>query len=176
MILSIDPGIRGCGVAVFSDRYQELSVLLYAAYVKNEMAEGSGPGACAKMAGSVRRQLGERCDLGIQHYSALVLEWPQVYTDKRQWKGDPNDLLPLAGVDAAITALMNTNTKHYLPREWKGQAPKEVIATRALSRLSEGEKAAIQKTTKSLIHNVYDAVALGLYHLGRLDAERVIPR
>jgi hypothetical protein len=167
--VALDPGIRGCGLAVFRD-----ATLIHASYVKNT-AEGHGPEACYHMGHAV---LSATCNATFDGaVRDLVLEWPQVYTDKRQWKGDPNDLMPLAGVDVAVTCWMRPEKiTHYLPREWKGQAPKEVIAARAMSRLSDEEKSYIAKTRKDLLHNVHDAIALGLFHLGRLNAERVIAR
>jgi hypothetical protein len=56
----------------------------------------------------------------------------------------------------------------YLPAEWKGQAPKEVIHTRTVGRLSPEEQSRISCRRRSLMHNVLDATALGLRFLGRL--------
>ena len=102
----------------------------------------------------------------LQEYD-LVAEIPQVYTGPQA--EDRNDLIDLAGVVGAISAspLITSVQWSPLPREWKQQIPKEVTQQRVDKRLSAEEKAKIKWPAKSLAHNVYDAIHLGLVYLER---------
>jgi hypothetical protein len=114
------------------------------------------------MVDGVREFIGQRL---VQHF---VVELPQVYTVTKS-KGDPNDLVQLAAVVGGLcVAFKDANQVVYLPAEWKGQAPKEIIHARAAARLSPEEQGRISCRRKSLLHNVLDATALGLKFLGRM--------
>jgi hypothetical protein len=182
MFLALDPGIRGAGCALFDEAGAELRA---AAYVRNPKRSGNGPAECVALAQAVDEWLGKAVvNLRIGNLDEVVVEWPQIYTAGKQI-GDPNDLLALVGVDAAVCALAScgrpVRLTHYLPRAWKGQLPKgEVFETRVLDRLVGTEvfrlDTALAQTPASLRHNVYDAVGLGLAHTGRFDRKRVFPR
>ncbi len=160
-LLSIDPGIRGCGAALFVD-----SELAKAGYVKNSVLKGDDPAAILGMAlelmtwatGSPFGGVGE-----------LVIEWPQIYQSRRIGP-NPNDLLPLAGIGCALAAYLELHgaTTRYLPRTWRGNKPKEEVGEKILGRLSEDEKATV-KNAGARHHNVIDAIGLGLYHIGRFS-------
>ncbi len=163
-ILSVDPGIRGCGVALFRDEDLER-----AAYVPNPAKRGNGPEECARMGAAVI------------HWTrifvlTLCVEWPRIHT-QGQRKGDPNDLLALAGVDSAIAAGIGFNVKivRYFPEQWKGTLDADVMTARIESRLSEEERARIEPGAASLRHNTVDAIGIGLHYLKRLDRKRVYP-
>jgi hypothetical protein len=100
----------------------------------------------------------------------LHLEHMQVYRGQRQ-KEDPNDLVALAYLEGMISARY-AQSRLYVPHEWKGNLPDEVLAKRIDKRLSEIELArltsCLQNVPKSLRHNVYAAVGIGLFALGRL--------
>ena len=166
IILAVDPGIRGVGAALFVNSWLE-----EADYIFNSSERGNGPLECATMAKAVKRV----CDgWGVTGVDRLVLEWPQVYDDAHS-KGDKNDLLPLAGIDAALVMAFMTNplfeVTYYIPKAWKGTAPKAVMGQRILSRLTPTELALIP--SGHLAHNVIDAVGIGLYYLGKLEPKRV---
>lgn len=102
--------------------------------------------------------------VGNNVYS-LIMEIPQIYVGP---KTNPNDLLDLAGVQGAIAgATMAPVEWSPLPREWKGQLPKEVSVARVEAKLSTPEKTLIEWPAKHLKHNVYDALHLGLVFLER---------
>jgi len=172
MLLAIDPGIRGCGVALFDGGY-----LIGAAYVKNSVDKGNGPTVCFFMAQEVFNWAIPDHEIYDGSYWDIVMEWPQIYTHS---KGDNNDLLALAGVDAAITTRfmdrIDCSAQHYLPREWKGQLTKEVCHARIEKILTPKELAAIATKQKTYRHNTLDAVGIGLFHLGRFQKQRVIPQ
>lgn len=158
MILSVDPGIRGCGCAMFDDDKK----LFKAAYVKNLIVEGSGPRECTTMARAVHEWAGT----GM---FKLVVEWPQTYHG-RSSRGDANDLFPLAGIGAALAMTrMPWELKHYRPQEWKGNVNADVMIRRIQSKLwPEEMKSVVLPKAKSLHHNVWDAVGIGLKYVGRL--------
>jgi hypothetical protein len=101
-----------------------------------------------------------------------VIEWPQVYTFGKS-KGDPNDLLPVAGVAAVCAATLayaSRPAELVKPAAWKGQTPKDVHNARVLARLTPGELAMVDGSgiPMSLRNNVIDAIGLGLWKLGRM--------
>jgi hypothetical protein len=161
-LLAVDPGLRGCGVALFND-----GQLQHAEYVIGSAA-GVRAGAWQPMAEAVRLWATYR----TLEDTTLVVELPQVYVRARS-KGDPNDLIDLAAVVGALVAYFPVGATVYLPAEWKGQVPKEIIHARAASALSAWETRQITyPKRKGLAHNVLDAVALGLCHLGRTPGMR----
>ncbi len=169
ILLAIDPGIRGCGVAVFDGGW-----LVHADYVVNPCREGNRAAEAASMASWVHGSLWGRFDV-----TALALEWPRVYATRiasGASPGDPNDLLGLAAVSAGIAALYApAAATSYCPSEWKGQMPKDVCQKRINARLNSRELAfvmAVKPAGKR--HNTWDAVGIGLHHLGRLAPRRAL--
>ncbi len=178
-LLSLDPGIRACGCAAF-----EGGDLVDAALIENPLRAGQGAPEAAAMAGAVFSEFHSR----VRAVDEVVVEWPRVYASRIRAglsPGDPNDLLALAGVGAALAALFSpAAARSFAPSDWKGQLPKPgrgeeyVVAARVRSRLSPRELAAAEAGARAAGargHNVWDAVGLGLHALGRFDRRRVIP-
>lgn len=157
-LLALDPGIRGVGLSYFDTT----GTLQYADYIGNPIKAGRGPESWFALGDAVYtrfKELGYRVDL-------YVCEVPQVY---RFSKGDPNDLIELSAVAAACGASFQLQrVVGYKPREWKGQLQKEVHHPRILGQLSDAEKATIKEKRKTYLHNVIDAIGLGLYELERM--------
>lgn len=148
-------------MALFADGGPVAGTLVQACYVDGDPSAQRAE-AWLGMVEGVRQLVGGRL------VNQLVVELPQVYVAVRS-KGDPNDLIALAAVVGGLCeAFRGARQRIYLPREWKGQAPKEVIAERALKRLTPDEAARVTCRRKSLLHNVLDATALGLVALGRM--------
>jgi hypothetical protein len=174
ILVSVDPGLRHLGFAVFTD-----GTLTHAALIKNPVKQDRGPTAWWGMADTVVKawdDLTRRAGQVVRAPHAYVLEVPQVYRFGKS-KGDPDDLIQLAGVGGAVGAALlklpapfkHVSTAHgYYPREWKGQTPKEIMLERIEERLTAEEKASIQPCAPSLRHNIIDSVGIGLCHLGRL--------
>lgn len=170
-LLAVDPGIRGCGAALFDG-----SRLVAAAYVKNPITSGNRANEAAAVGHAVALWVHET------HYwrviDFVVVEWPQIYASRiraGRTKEDPNDLLALAGVVSVVAAEVgnDTDAASYAPAEWKGQVPKEVMCARIVARLDEAERAIVEAVLPaSKRHNAIDAVGLGLRHLGRLERKR----
>lgn len=174
--LAVDPGIRGCGVALFRFSQSANATLLErAAYVRNPLKEGNGPAESAAMAQAVvdwfDTQPRER-----PFPDVLALEYPRVYQGNKQ-KGDPNDLLPLAGVVCAVSGLLlRSEVRRYFPHEWKGTVDADVMLARIVGRLRPDEVGKIEPCPASLRHNVVDAIGIGLKAVGRFEPHRVIAR
>lgn len=102
----------------------------------------------------------------------VVIEKPQVYR-QHLLKGDPNDLISLAIVVGAIAndfkrEWPSVYVEMLLPREWKGQTPKKVSVERTQCALTPRETRKVElPKAKSLHHNVWDAVGIGLHWTGR---------
>jgi hypothetical protein len=202
LVLAIDPGIRGAGVALF-----RAGVLVRAAYVRNLVEEGCQVAACVAMARAVwewvagalglpegrpepavwrwlartfpnasewlRAVLGADAE-ATRLPDVVVCEWPQIYYGPKQ-SGDQNDLPPLAGVDAALGALFpGAELVSVAPREWKGgSVDKQVMCDRVWARLSPEEQARVERRPRGgLDHNTVDAAGVGLWFLGRLRRRR----
>lgn len=164
IVVSIDPGVRACGVAVWRWSQGQRPLLLAAAHVKSR-SMGVDATAWLAMAEAVNAWLqgvGEENDHTDDYQ--LVIEFPQTYGGKSA-KGDTNDLLTLSAVVAAICAELrhyqNAGITVWRPREWKGNLPKEVTMARVEARLLDEEKRRIFWPAPSLKHNVYDAIAIG---------------
>lgn len=158
--VSIDCGLRGCGVGVFRDKK-----LLKAGYVKNPEQEKRGAVAWIAMAMAVDAWL------NLEQIDQVVLETMHSY-ELRQQKGDQNDLLEVNGVAGALAGLLATghNVTSYLPSQWKGQVPKDVHNKRVMNALTPDEADAFAACPASLKHNVIDGVGIGLFALGRMGA------
>jgi hypothetical protein len=103
-----------------------------------------------------------------------VIELPQIYRGALM-KGDPNDLVKVAvQVGRFAERLEETCRKDVelvKPATWKGQIPKDVHHRRARARLLAEEVRVLERVLLGVPaakqHNVLDAVALGLYAVGR---------
>lgn len=138
-LLAIDPGVKKHGVAFFDD---------------GELR------SCAKAASE---QLLEGV---LIRYDELVIEVPRAY-GLRGGKGeDKNDLIDLAFEAGRIVGLLRPVTLYVTtPSNWKAQVPKEIVHNRCRRVLSPFEAHLLE----GMDHNVWDAVALGLWHLKRIS-------
>ena len=177
IVLSLDPGLRASGLALF------VNGQLVAAEVVTQTPRGKTANRacdssemacrCVVAVAGMMRELG-----GAGQVDRLLCEWPQIYQRSAgRSKGDPNDLLPLAGVCAAICALLSPHGPEVIslnPAEWKGQVDGDVMTARILAKLGEAERAILPRG--ALAHNAIDAAGLGLFHLGRLQRARAVSR
>lgn len=176
---AIDPGLRVCGVSLFVD-----NVLRSAGLVKSSNEKDRGMTAWRDMALAVLQWLGDNGPTTGGFLNILAGERMQVYSGSKQ-EGDPNDLIELAGVLGAVSCrLLPRICVTYSPRDWKEQTRKPapgtdpesyVIAVRCRKRLTVEEQTRIQlPTAKSLQHNVWDAIGIGLKAAGRFDRHRTL--
>jgi hypothetical protein len=165
VILSIDPGSRCCGFALFDHDHS----LYWAGLIKNKSKGTNFDGTAFGMVGHVVEEVRKVALPFGEVIDTVVIERPQVYVASKL-KGDPNDLIGLAVVVGGVAMMFSLDGAKiytYLPREWAGQVPKEVRWGRAQAYLRPDEKKRIQWPAKSLAHNVQDAIGIGLKHIGR---------
>lgn len=156
-LTSIDPGLNACGVAVWNTDKQ----LEWAGYVKNRGEN------FVSMVNSVAIELQNRFSI-LPSY--LVTELPQVYVRSRS-KGDPNDLISLSCLVGALAFdyASRDGYRLYKPAEWKGQLDKKVLEYRVKKHLTPKELTCVElPSAKSVAHNVWDGLGLGLRHSNRL--------
>lgn len=166
MILSIDPGVHACGAAIFGTTTG--NDLRWAGLVKNKVdAHPLNPTYHWSIWRGMVDAVEEKLHALDFTPDRLALELPQVYVASRS-KGDPNDLILLTGVVGALTYWFRGMTFLYLPHQWKGAVPKNIMNERILKRLSDEEREKIEKAPKSLLHNTIDGIGIGLHHTKRL--------
>jgi hypothetical protein len=159
--VSIDPGKHACSIACWQD-----CQLVYAGLIENPFKYASRQRAdrWGDLGRNVARII--RIYLGEFDSISLIVEVPQIYPGPR--KEDPNDLIDLAGVLGAIIGASEAHVVWSpLPKDWKGQLPKEVTKLRVDQKLTGPEKERIAWPLERLRHNVYDAVHLGIVYLER---------
>jgi hypothetical protein len=180
VILSIDPGVRHFGAALFSqeadlhplDDFDVNNSLGRAALIRNPIKSDNDPAVAFAACEALHRWL----NVDARRVRVVVVEIPRVYPAARQ-KGDQNDLIALAGVAYALAcSVVAAEVRvRYFPRDWKGTIDGDTMIRRIEARLSKGEASRIEPTPKSLRHNVIDAIGIGLKYLERLEPHRVYP-
>lgn len=169
MLISVDPGVRACGCAVWHE-----GQLQRAALVRNPFTRGQDAAAALAMGDAVLEWWGMgRRALGHE----LAIECPRVYEATFQ-KGDQNtSIIPLSLVVGAVTGALGLKTHQFFPRDWKGTCDADrVLIPLVQSRISPAERARVQLPSESLAHNVWDGVGVGLKLLGRLEPRRVFAK
>lgn len=165
-LVSIDPGLRQCGVAVWEDKKLVKAMLVRSSYDGKNQYE-----AAWHMASAVDKAVDGLLGCCMDE---LVIERPQVI---RGWTRNAGSITALTLVVGALlrngAAELMTKLTEYLPVQQKGNVPKPVMEKRARARLSAAETLVVNlpfhngKVSASLAHNVWDAVWLGLQHVGR---------
>ena len=167
--ISIDPGFRHCGVSCFQG-----NTLKHATLVETQSKSDVDPADQFSKMGSAVADYVE--SLGIGNSFDVAIEYPQQY----QRTPSPRESVQrLVGVIGAILAALQSRTgglsvrvTSYTPQAWKGQVPKEIMNQRVLGRLIESELSSLPAYPKSKMHNVLDAIGIGLKHLKRLELKR----
>lgn len=183
MLLALDPSVRSSGVALLDERTGKL--IAVSRVKRNDLDNAPDGARWISMAASIWRWVDNTLDVNkhltfTDFVNTIVFEKPQIYRASRS-KGDPNQLIGLAGVAMAVVGLFHQESPVAVysptPAEWCGQLPKATKgsakasprAQRILSRLSSEELALVPDQ-----HDVIDAVGLGLWRLGRLAPRRVL--
>lgn len=169
--LSVDPAIYHAGRSLFVSGTLISSVVV-------ELKESEHRTAAETCAVMARRIVTDLPAAVTQRPIHLIFEWPRIYAERIRMgkKGaDPNDLLVLAGVCAAVSALLPyAYAICYEPSEWKGSVPGDTFLDRIIERLTPQERAFVPEGKHA--HNGIDSIGIGLKHLGRLERRRVIAR
>lgn len=163
-IIAIDPGFRDCGVAVFRD-----GTLVRCDHVKSKATGLVEAIQFSQTADAVMEFVSDVVEDG--HFD-LAIEYPQQYANSPAPRESVQKLVGVIGALAArvqaTSCGLSVRVTTYKPREWKGQVPKEIMFDRILSRLNEDENETLPALSKTRLSHVYDAIGIGLHHLGRL--------
>jgi hypothetical protein len=176
-LVAIDPSTTCTGIAVFDNEF-----LLHTRAAHRPLYGSDNPGArISAMVDQVRRLIPRP---GWQNaVTDVVYERPQVYRASKS-KGDPNDLLAIPAIGAAVAEWYVTDASNpkvailsYTPREWAGTLPKETDgkllkrdlftnprALRIRERLRDNELRVFECIET---YDELDAIGIGLHHLGR---------
>lgn len=104
-----------------------------------------------------------------RYVSAVLIELPEVYPGARS--EDPNDLIQVAravGQWEQVYTGFAVPVFHVHPKSWKAQVPKPIHNARVMTALYESEQTLIPSLPKTKLHNVLDAIGLGLWLHGRI--------
>lgn len=156
-LVTVDPGVKATGIAHFIDKKLHRVALVRSSGLTSMI------GSLFNVEWPVYFSLNE-----------LIVERPTVY--RRGSKGDPNDLISIAIVAGAAAMAFGcetwTSIEFIEPRTWKGSVKKTVHNARIIKRLDKEElevmNTRLDGVPKGLIHNVVDAIGIGLYKLGRM--------
>ncbi len=167
-LLAVDPSIVSPGVALFCE-----GKLVANARVK----VCPQPEACA--AQRCCNAIAELCTwygTTARLVDTLAFEYPQIYA--HDTPAVANAVVSMAAVGMGLSYALDINDTHsYTPREIWGQLPKAKTGSywkcprgaRVWSRLDADER-----TVAVDQHDAGDAVGIGLFHLGRFAAKRVL--
>jgi len=175
-LIAIDPGVHNMAIAKFTGS----GVLIEAwneprVYVADGRGEDTISGIVERW-GSPSIRLLNRLQSHANSYR-IFGERQVVYPGAKGLKTNPNDLLDLAMCSGAfygaLCVEMRSNLTLVEPAEWKAQVPKDITRRRIEGFLTDAEKAVIKKGGE--MHNVYDAIGIGLFALGRAKKGMVAP-
>lgn len=159
ILVSIDPGIKGMSLAAFRDGQLERVELLRAP-------------PRATFARADTWSTARLIDLGP--VDLCVVERMVHYPGSTGARGNAvaNDLIDLTAASCLLAGRINPRELRFVtPHEWKGTTPKEICEARALAKLREKERqllwAYLADVPPSLRHNLWDALGIGLFALGR---------
>lgn len=162
-ILAVDPGMTATGWSIYRDgRLQACGIL---------RADSPNPVENMKKICYGLKTAWEEHMSGTRPPEYMVVEKMQVYRQGLA-KGDPNDLIDLSILGGALwTSIQPKAVSFPVPRQWKGQVPKDVLIQRVIKELSKQEETILRSDVdhvpSGLRHNVYDAVCLGKWALKR---------
>ena len=156
ILIAVDPGLACTGLAVFVD---------------GELR--SVRGACTDPTRSLQQRVisiaEEVQDAGCCA-TRCAMEMPTIYP-RAKGKGSGNDIVKLATVVGAVIAVLYVSEMMLVaPAEWKGQVPKAIHQPRILAKLRENESRILRAVSGEYgakLHNVIDAIGIGLYALRR---------
>lgn len=167
-LIAIDPSMTRIGVAIFDD----------GDLTHTHVVRGSTPTDMDRVERIGRIAQETLALFAHEACEHMVFEWPQIY-ERAKSKGDPNSIMLLAGVCAAIGAQMQiahgTQLHSYKPKEWAGNVPKDTTvsgckfsprAVRIRRRLSIQE---LVVWDLAKYDDEIDAIGIGLKWLGRYE-------
>lgn len=172
-LLSVDPGVRRCGCALWEGPELRAAALVDV----DPRNKRSWYHAVHDLSYAIRRWSWKRLPAVLHLVNRLVVEMPQTYGGRAE-RGDANDLIMLAYSVGQIVARSPADEMLLVhPREWKGSVPKStskaeyerngyVIELRARRELgAEVSRVDLPPTAWRTKLDVWDAVGIGLWDL-----------
>lgn len=172
-ILGLDPSINSPGLSLVVDDVLLIAVRLRLTAATLAIEErGARTNAVAMECASWCKCIAPGCSV-----DRVVYEWPQIYGVGKS-KGDPNDLIALAAIGAAVARDLDMSSSEIitpLPREWQAGTKKRLTGnawdcTRGAkldARLTREERANVEN-----LHDAIDAACLALHPTERALAKR----
>lgn len=164
IVIGIDCGIKYIGLSLFVN-----NVLNNCAYIESsEKGDQNGAVNLVSLVENVR-ETGFIKNISQDFH--VIIEYPEQYAYSPAPRSSVQGLAYTAG---ALTYMFSqsfgASVQLVLPKEWKGQVPKEIFLKRIEKRLDEQEKSVLDSKSLPLSkkHNVIDAIGIGLYYLKRL--------
>lgn len=156
LLLSVDPGLRACGVALWRD-----GELLRACAIRGG-TEGRGPDVWRSLAASVVNWV--EAGLADGESGVVLVETMKVYA---QGRADPADLVELAGVSGAIVGRLGWRAEGVRAAEWNGQLPSPIRRNRTREWVeAQGWNARVNlDTTARFQQDVWSAVGIGRWRV-----------
>lgn len=166
-ILSIDPGLHGCGCGfwVCENTRWSLQRGFFAAGAR--LKNSHAPEAWFNIADSLFIKLRQ---LDVKP-TCLVVETMKVYT---MGKAKPDDLLHLMAVAGCVVGRFPEVEvrRGFLPSEWKGQVPKDIMAARVEKKVRERgwwDRVEVPRS-KAHLNDVMHGIGIGMHYI-----EKVLP-
>lgn len=159
-LVTVDPGLRACGVAVFQD-----GKLAWAKAIRGPET-GRGPALWRALGAVVLDEL-DRQYVTIT-FGHLVVETMQVHTTATS-KGDPDDLLELQGVASAVACGVPGwwSVEGVLTRDWNGQVPSSVRRERTKKWVADNgwlDRVDLN-TTARFQQDIWSAIGIGRWKI-----------
>lgn len=174
MILTLDPGKRLCGCSLFHPGSRDL----YAASLVQGPTTFEGPEQWGRMALAVQ----EWADYKLGEFRVSQVVFERMGARGTDTPSKTLIIQELLAVGVWVCALF-PEAEHtaLFPHEWEGALKRtgetDPIVDRVKSRLSKRELGRVElPSAKSLQHNVWDSVGIGLKFLGRFEPRKVISR
>jgi len=163
-VIGIDCGVKYIGISRFDN-----TQLCDCAYISSsEQDDQNGARNVFSLVENVRVS---NILKGVSEDIRVVIEYPEQYA----YSPAPRSAVQgLAYTGGALTYMfhyhLSASVQLVLPKEWKGQVPKDIFLKRIEGRLTEQESIILdsKKFSQSKRHNVVDAIGLGLYYLKRI--------
>ena len=155
-LLSIDPGFRYFGFAVFTD-----STLVHAGL--SETKQDQDPWEAWRGQPPSFLNIAYLLDDYEWVERKAIIEIPKIHRDTPNTEA----ITKLSAACGAYTAILQAagfDVEWVEPRTWKGTTPKAVMFKRIIAKLSDEEYTSISKPKD---HNVVDAIGIGLWKTKR---------
>jgi hypothetical protein len=178
LLIAIDPGIWALGWAAFRER-----TLIAAGCPKVRPLRGftGSPGVGDKRhpnLGEIARVHVHGIRYGLEGTGprgSLSVALEHMQTRGRDARERPNDLIDVQAVGAACAGMLDPFPLRLITaQEWKGSVPKDVHHPRIVRALDPAETEIATRAWTAAGENakeVLDAIGIGLYATGRIDAK-----